>query len=131
MLDQKDQKILEILRTNSRLSNTEIARMLNVSEGTIRKRIARLISTGTIKGFTIVPGNQMLISIILIKVDPEYSASVLKQLKESYEEVYEWSGQTDFSVRLFAESLDVINEQVNRIRNLEGVLNTDTLIRLS
>lgn len=130
-MDQLDQKIVSILRKDARISNTEIARLLVVSEGTIRKRISRLISSGVIRSFTIVPGSNILIAIILIKVDPEYSNSVLKNLKADYDEVYEWSGASDFSVRLYGESLDQINSEVDRIRSFEGVLNTDTLIRLN
>lgn len=130
-MDELDQKIVEKLRANSRMSNTDIARSLKVSEGTIRKRISKMISSGMIKGFTIVPGNEVLIAIVLVKVDPESSSSVSKELKREFDEVYEWSGTFDFSVRIFAESLDRINIEVDRIRQIEGVLNTDTLIRLS
>ena len=45
-IDERDRKILEILQDNSRLSNTEIAKIIGVSEGTIRKRIKRLIDEG-------------------------------------------------------------------------------------
>lgn len=131
MLDQTDQKIVEMLRLNARTSNTDIAKALQVSEGTIRKRVSKLLKTGVIRGFTIIPGSQVMVAIILIKVDPEYSSTVLEQLKRNYDEVYEWSGAIDFSVRLITESLDAINGNVNKIREMEGVLNTDTLIRLS
>ncbi len=130
-MDETDQKIVEMLRLNARTSNTEIARILHVSEGTIRKRVAKLLKAGVIKGFTIVPGNQVMVAIILIKVDPEFSNSVLEGLRLTYDEVYEWSGEVDFSVRLIKESLDIINQEVNSIRDMEGVINTDTLIRLS
>lgn len=131
MVDQTDQKIVEILRKNSRTSNTEIARALSVSEGTIRKRISKLLKDGVIRGFTIVPGNQVLVALILIKVDPEFSSEILVQLRLAYNEVYEWSGPSDFSVILMTESLDSINANVDKIREMEGVINTDTLIRLS
>lgn len=131
MLDRTDQEIVEMLRVNARATNTEIARKLQLSEGTVRKRISRLLKSGVLKGFTIVPGNQVMVAIILIKVDPEFSTSVLENLKANYDEVFEWSGNVDFSVRLTKESLDPINEAVNRIREIEGVVNTDTLIRLN
>jgi Lrp/AsnC family transcriptional regulator for asnA, asnC and gidA len=42
-LDQVDREIVRILQSNGRASNTEIARALDLSETTIRKRIARLV----------------------------------------------------------------------------------------
>ena len=42
-MDRLDEKIIQILRDNGRISNAEIARDLNVSEGTIRRRIRKLI----------------------------------------------------------------------------------------
>lgn len=131
MLDQIDQKIVEMLRMNARASNTEIARKLKVSEGTVRKRISRMLNSGVLRGFTIIPGAQVMVAIILIKVDPEFSISVIEKLKAVYDEVFEWSGSVDLSVRLTKESLDLINMEVNRIREMEGVMNTDTLIRLN
>ena len=42
-LDQVDREIVRILQSNGMASNTEIARALDLSETTIRKRIARLV----------------------------------------------------------------------------------------
>jgi Lrp/AsnC family transcriptional regulator for asnA, asnC and gidA len=42
-MDQTDREILALLATNGRRSNVEIARELGVSEGTVRKRIDRLL----------------------------------------------------------------------------------------
>ena len=38
-MDKLDKNIIEILKSDGRISNAEIARNLNVSEGTIRRRI--------------------------------------------------------------------------------------------
>ena len=42
-IDAMDEAIVDMLRRNGRTSNKEIAQALNVSEGTIRNRIGRLI----------------------------------------------------------------------------------------
>lgn len=130
-MDNTDRKILSILIRDARTSNTSIAREVGVSEGTVRKRISRMISRGEIKGFTVIPGGGTLVSIIMIKADPEYSERVLRSLKKEYSEVYEWSGIFDYSIRIIADSLETINREVDRIRAIDGVLSTDTLIRLN
>jgi Lrp/AsnC family transcriptional regulator, regulator for asnA, asnC and gidA len=45
-LDELDQQIIRNLRTDARRSNTDLAKQLGVSEGTIRNRIRRLINEG-------------------------------------------------------------------------------------
>jgi len=48
-MDLTDRRIVELLSRNARRSNVELARELGVSEGTIRKRIDRLVSSGAVK----------------------------------------------------------------------------------
>jgi Lrp/AsnC family transcriptional regulator, regulator for asnA, asnC and gidA len=45
-LDATDREIVRVLQRNGRTSNTEIGRALDLTETTIRKRIARLIDEG-------------------------------------------------------------------------------------
>jgi len=47
-MDRTDRQIVELLRTDGRRSNVEIARHLGVSEGTVRKRIDKLLSEGAL-----------------------------------------------------------------------------------
>lgn len=48
-MDQTDRQIIELLKENSRRSNVEIARSLGISEGTVRKRIDRLVDDSTVQ----------------------------------------------------------------------------------
>lgn len=45
-LDELDEQIINLLRTDARRTNTDLAKQLGVSEGTIRNRIRRLINDG-------------------------------------------------------------------------------------
>lgn len=130
-MDDKDWAIINLLRDNSRLSNSEIGRMLNVSEGTIRKRISKLVATGVIKKFTIKTGLEGVDGIILIRTELKKSQDVISKVKETYDDVYEFSGRVDLAVRVNCNSLDELNRVVNDIRGIDGVKNTDTLIRLN
>jgi Lrp/AsnC family transcriptional regulator for asnA, asnC and gidA len=53
-LDPIDRQIIHILQQDGRTPNVEIARRIGISEATVRKRLERLVSTGTIK-ITAVP----------------------------------------------------------------------------
>ena len=129
-IDERDRKILEILQNNSRLSNTEIAKVLGVSEGTIRKRIKRLVDEGIIEKFTTITRKEGQDAIILVRVDTRESSRTIKSLKEKFKEVYEFSGKADLAIRIRCASIDEINLTVDEIRMFSGVRSTETLIRL-
>jgi Lrp/AsnC family transcriptional regulator for asnA, asnC and gidA len=48
-VDEFDRQIIALLQRNGRLSNVEIARSLGIAEGTVRKRLERLLSDGVIR----------------------------------------------------------------------------------
>ena len=49
MRDELDRQIVELLRENGRRSNVEMAQVLGVSEGTVRKRLDRLLETNSLQ----------------------------------------------------------------------------------
>jgi Lrp/AsnC family transcriptional regulator, regulator for asnA, asnC and gidA len=49
MIDQIDLKLIQHLQKNGRLSHIDLAKELNVVEGTVRRRIKRLVDGGIIK----------------------------------------------------------------------------------
>ena len=48
-MDELDRKIIEILQLDGRASNARIAREVGVSEGTVRRRLRRLIQDNVVK----------------------------------------------------------------------------------
>ncbi len=48
-IDELDAKIITLLRQNGRRSNVEIGRQLGIAEGTVRKRIERLVREGVMQ----------------------------------------------------------------------------------
>ncbi|MCI0867571.1 MAG: AsnC family protein, partial [Chloroflexi bacterium] len=42
-MDELDQRIMSLLQIDGRIPNAEIARKLGVSEGTVRRRVGRLL----------------------------------------------------------------------------------------
>jgi Lrp/AsnC family transcriptional regulator of lysine biosynthesis len=128
-MDEMDLKILDLLRENSREKNMEIARKLNVSEGTIRKRISNMVNSGIIQKFTLETAISIE-GIVLIKLDSRRASATIKLLKSVYRDVYEFSGRIDVAVRIIKSTIDELNMEVDKIRDLSGVLNTDTMVRL-
>ncbi|MGC8609299.1 MAG: Lrp/AsnC family transcriptional regulator [Thermoplasmata archaeon] len=129
-MDEKDKIIVNLLHDNSRISNTEIAKVLNVSEGTIRKRIRKLSEAGVIKKFTIETSQPEVDALVLLKIDSKRYREVLKKINLKYPEIYEFTGKIDVALRIKCNSIDELNSMVDEIREIEGIIDTDTLVRL-
>jgi len=84
-LDDLDQKIVEKLSRDARISNRAIAAELGVTEGTIRTRIKRLQGEGLIQ-FTVVKDFRMAGSpnlyMLGIDADPAQVPNLAAQLRE-------------------------------------------------
>jgi Lrp/AsnC family transcriptional regulator for asnA, asnC and gidA len=83
-LDETDKRILEMLQENARISYTEVARKLNVSESAIRKRVAALQREGVITKFTIKVDHGKLglntIAIVGLDVEPSKMLEIAQEL---------------------------------------------------
>ena len=86
MIDEKDLKIIEILRRNARATYTEIAKELGLTEAAARKRVKRLENLGVIKGYRAIIDYKKLgytiISLTGIDTEPEALLDVAKNLLE-------------------------------------------------
>jgi Lrp/AsnC family transcriptional regulator for asnA, asnC and gidA len=125
--DALDRRIIGFLQQDGRLSNTEIARRLKVTETTIRKRINALVNDGlvTIVG---VPNPEVaglsVSAIIGIRVHLAALHDVSEQLR-SYPEVRYVglaAGRYDIIVEAFFTDQEHVLEFVSgRLGNLSGV----------
>jgi Lrp/AsnC family transcriptional regulator for asnA, asnC and gidA len=86
-VDELDQRIIQVLLENSRMSNTEIAKQLGVNESTVRRRIEGLLTNEIIQGFTVCLKNPNMDSgvraYIYVKVDTPALDEVVEHLCES------------------------------------------------
>ena len=133
-LDSIDLNLLKLLKENSRMSYAKLAEILGISESAVRKRVNRLKRLGIIKKFTI---EYELINevraAILVKTSPpkpvpEISSNIIKI--EGVESVYEVTGDNDILVMVRVQSIEEVNRCIDRIRSIEGVAGTNTMIIL-
>ncbi len=128
-IDLLDEKILELLRINSRFTNKAIAKVINVSEGTVRRRIKSLQERNVISRFTIET-TELKEAIILSRYDPSSKTGILQELKKISARVYEIAGKSDMAIMVSYRNLVELNEFIDRIREIKGIKNTETMIRL-
>ena len=128
MIDQKDKKIIEILQKNARIPNTEIAKMLGISESTVRKRINDLESKGVIKKYTAIVDPSKIgyntVTILGVDVDPTKFLDVAKELAKLPEAKYVATSTGDHMImaEIWTKDGQTLAELVsNRIGKIEGV----------
>ena len=89
IMDEKDIKIIELLLQNSRISYTEIGKILGVSEATVRKRVENLERNGVIRKYTIEVDPTKLgykiVAITGVDTEPQHFLTVARKLAEMEE----------------------------------------------
>jgi len=132
-LDEVDRKILKLLKEDSRRSNIALAKILETSEGTIRRRIQNLMTTGIIRGFTIEVSDERPKAVILVSIVPSIPTSHIAQEISQIEEVeslFEVAGPYDITITISGVDITSINEIIEKIRSLDGIQQTTTLFVL-
>jgi len=132
--DKIDEKIIEYLRDNSRESFVDIGKKLKLSESAVRRRVKNLVDGGTIKRFTLELGEENVTSaIVLVSVDSATDTSKvsLKLAKlDGVKTVYEITGQYDITTIISASNISEINNSIDALRKIPGVIDTNTVIIL-
>ena len=135
VLDELDEKILEILKEDGRASYIEIGGRIGLSEGAVRKRIRAMLDSRVISKFTVELGFMKgAKAVALITVNPQVPTSaVSKNLKKKIrgiEVVYEVTGQYDIAAIVSTLNIAEVNRCVEEMRSIKGVANTNTMIIL-
>ncbi len=133
-IDSTDVSILCILRDNSRTSNAEIARLLETSEATVRRRIKDMVEKGIIAGFSTFI-NYALIenpvkAYIHLKVKTETMETVVENIKshEMLLALYRVTGEYNLLCVTLFSSMTGLHEFIDYFLGLEGIIETNTQI---
>ncbi|WP_297464098.1 Lrp/AsnC family transcriptional regulator [Thermococcus sp.] len=135
-LDDVDRKILAILQKNSRTPLREISREVGLAESTVYERIKKLKERGIIRKFTVVLDPEALgfnvLAFILIKSRAGMYSRVAEELSKYPEivEIYETTGDYDMIVKIRTRGSDELNEFLDRMGNVDGVVATHTMVVL-
>ena len=127
MLDEKDKKIIQMLLDDGKLTYSEIARRMGLTEAAIRKRIRKLEEIGAIRGYKVEIDPRYLgynsISIVGINTAPEDILTVANKLKEK-----EWAksimlttGDHMILVEIWAKDNDELRKYIDEIYSMGNV----------
>jgi DNA-binding Lrp family transcriptional regulator len=125
--DSFDQKIIQILHKDARISASEIARELNANERTIRKRIDRLVRLGAIRLTAIIEpeafGYVTAVDIFL-EVDADREDEIIDLFMKTPDVSYIAFGQgtNDLSIECRFRNNDDMREFLRKkLPTIEGV----------
>ncbi len=133
-LDDIDQKIIDLLKKDSRTSFVKIADAVELSETAVRKRIKNLQDNGIIKRFTVeIDEEQQTKAIAMIETQasmhtPEISQKFIEIEGVSY--LFETTGEYDIIAVLSTTTIEELNRTLEKIRLTEGVIRTNTSLVL-
>ncbi|KYH41258.1 MAG: transcriptional regulator [Candidatus Bathyarchaeota archaeon B63] len=128
-MDDKDLEILKILKDNARTKYVDIAKKVGLTEGAVRRRVKKLHESGVIRRFTVEAMTEFE-GVVLVETEPTMTGDVAEKMKKIASRVFEVSGDYDIAAFIQAYTIDDLNRKIDAIRNLPGVLNTNTLIKL-
>jgi len=131
-IDDIDRHIITLLQTDGRMSNVEIARRLKLSEGTIRKRIDRLLDSGAIQIVALPDPARLGLEtkvIITMRVEPHKLDEVGNSLRQLDE--VRWVGYTTGEYDLICEAVFPSDEHLlqfltHRLPALPGIRSSTT-----
>lgn len=132
-LDEVDKKIMELLRNDSRTPYTNMAQALDISEGTVRRRIQNLVQSGMIKRFTVEARDERPKALVLISIAASIPTSrIAEQISKfgGVTSLFEVAGPYDITLTVSGDDVTSINQSIDEIRSIRGVQQTNTLFVL-
>jgi len=136
-MDDLDQRLVAELRRDGRAPISDLAARLRVSRATVRARLDRLQDAGEIAGFTALTRADVseapVRALMLIGIEGRGGDRITARLTglPAAVAVHSTNGRWDIIVELAAESLIELDEVIRRIRNIEGVMTSETNLLLS
>jgi Lrp/AsnC family transcriptional regulator for asnA, asnC and gidA len=135
-MDELDLKIVNELQRDGRMPFTNIAKNLNVSEGTVRNRVARLIDEQVIHLVGMLDPARVGFeapALIGVTVKPAILESVAETIASFPEVSYliMVSGEFDLFVEVFCRDRDDLAAFLNqKLHQVNGVVRTQTFMTL-
>jgi len=135
-MDEIDFRIVQQLQENGRKAYSEIAKRLNVSDGTVRIRTEKMIEKGLIRIRALVNPFQFehhvcaLVGVNLERREHKKKMEQISKLK-GVVSVMNTTGRYDLFVELFVRSQKELMEfLVNEISKVDGIQATETFVYL-
>jgi Lrp/AsnC family transcriptional regulator for asnA, asnC and gidA len=135
-LDDTDIGIIRLLQYDGRMPYTQIAASLNVSEGTVRQRVKRLIDTGVMQVVAVAEPDYLgwhAAGMVGISAQTEKVDAVARQIAQFPEVSYLFmaSGAFDLFAEVYCRDMEHFVTFLNQeLRQVPGIERTETFMIL-
>lgn len=136
-LDSIDKDILKILEADSRTSQREIARKLNIAQGTVTNRIRKMENNGIIRGYSVDLGAEEIgwTMTVIAGLRIEKGRMIEVQEKISSDSrvfaVYDVTGEYDSMVLARVTDREDLNDLTKTVFTLDGITRSFTQVVLN
>ena len=136
MPDSMDQQLLRLLGQDARQNSETLARQLNISSATVRRRLRKLIRSGSLHIVGVVDPARFglpLTALIALDVAHEKLKAVMEALVDRSEITWisTTTGRFDIIARgRFGSTIDLSDFLLSEVSEVEGVRNSETFICL-
>jgi len=137
MLDPTDQRLIGALKRDGRAGLADLAAQLSLSRATVRARLARLMQTGEIAGFTALTRADLAESpvraLMMVAIDGAGTDRAVARMltMPAVQAVHATTGRWDVIVDLATDSLTHLDDTLARIRRLDAVSQSETHLLMS
>lgn len=135
-MHNSDEALIAALREDARASLSDLAARLNLSRTTVRARLARLQQSGEILGFTVVTRADVAADpvrgLMMIAIEGRGTDRITRILAgmAQLRAVHATNGRWDVIVEIGTATLEEFDAVLARIRNLDGVVASETSLLL-
>lgn len=133
-MDEIDERLIGLLKEDSRTPNVQLAEEIGTTEGTVRARMKRLQEDGTIRSFTIRTASRNIKALVEVKIEVNVDTSqISSQIREmpQVEAVYEVAGDADIVAVVDVLTVKELNTVIEGIRSLGPTIATETRLVLN
>ncbi|MFT7058577.1 MAG: DNA-binding Lrp family transcriptional regulator [Pseudorhodobacter sp.] len=136
-MDETDQFLIAELRRDGRASLSDLAERLSLSRATVRVRMERLQTRGEIAGFTVLTRGDVTATpvraLMMIGIEGRGAEKAMARLTgiPAVQAVHSTNGKWDLIAEIGAQTLLELDEVISRIRNLDGIMTSETNLLLS
>lgn len=135
-MDDIDQQLLSLLRENARMPILSLAKKLRLSRTTIQKRVDKLEQSGVILGYSVrvkpdaVQHQIRAMMNIAIEGNSAMAVHLALRIMPQVQSLYTTNGKWDVIAEIRADSLEVLNLILGKIRAVPGISGSETNILL-
>jgi len=140
-MDAVDNKIIELLQANARITNVELARANNMAPSSMLDRVRRLEERGVIKGYTTLLDPQKIgvnveaIVMICLGRHQERSIDTFEDSVRAIPEVracWHVAGRYDYALLVAVRNIEHLGELIKReLSSIPGIEKQETFLTLS